>query len=96
MNNLQNNSIENIMLEFNCNKYDAEKLYNKVRLELILIAEDLHKDFTNKNYNRMTHKIINIQIRENEYHNIEYDNLDEIANDLRTISDNIIDKIIEN
>lgn len=89
-----NNSIDRIINVFDCDIYEAEKIYTDVRLELVILSERLDKKWSNKEYNKLTHFLINIQI-EDINNSKEYDNIDEISDQLRTISPDLIDKILE-
>lgn len=88
------NSIDRIINIFGCNIYEAEKIYNDVRLELVILSERLNKKWSNEEYNKLTHFLINIQIYRIDNPK-EYNNIDDISDRLRTISPDLIDEIIE-
>lgn len=88
------NCIDRIINIFGCNLYEAEKIYNDVRLELVILSERLDKKWSNEKYNKLTHFLINIQIQDIDNPK-QYDNIDDISDRLRTISPDLINKITE-
>lgn len=86
--------IDNIMDTFGYDRYSAEKLYNNVRMEIILLTEEFEYSWSHEVYNCVTHLLINIRIQTIE-EGRQFDDLEEASEYLSTVPPKLVEEAIE-
>lgn len=93
-NDMLDGSIDTLIRTFGCNKYEAEKIYTNVRMELVVLTEEFNYDWSHDFYNVGTHLLIHIQI-DSMNDPSKYEEPSEIAEYIKSIDLEVIKEVIE-